>query len=111
MCDDLLSAAFEIDHIVALENGGADDAETNGQALCPNCHALKSQTERIERIKMAREKLKTQNLSVVPVKNTPKRSEDVILDDENPFACFAYLKPTVQISKRKKAPPMQVGST
>lgn len=33
--------AVEIDHIVALVNGGADD-ETNMQCLCKECHRIKT---------------------------------------------------------------------
>jgi len=47
-CRELLSSAFEIDHTVALVDGGADSAE-NATALCPNCHALKTQREHIAR--------------------------------------------------------------
>lgn len=48
-CRELLSSAFEIDHIVALADGGPDDA-FNASALCPNCHALKTQREHIARV-------------------------------------------------------------
>lgn len=37
--------AVELDHIVPLHKGGADD-ETNVQGLCRPCHAAKSATER-----------------------------------------------------------------
>ena len=47
-CDDLLSEAFQIDHIVPLWKGGAD-SESNCSALCANCHALKTQIEATER--------------------------------------------------------------
>jgi len=47
-CDQLLPAAFEIDHSTPLWAGGADSL-ANLQALCPNCHATKTQTEAISR--------------------------------------------------------------
>lgn len=37
-----LRVATEVDHIVALINGGADDFETNGQPLCTTCHKEKT---------------------------------------------------------------------
>ena len=47
-CDDLLPAAFQIDHRVPLWQGGPDRLD-NLQALCPNCHAAKTQREAIAR--------------------------------------------------------------
>lgn len=47
-CDAVLPAAYEIDHIIPIADGGHDD-RSNMQALCPNCHAAKTQTERIRR--------------------------------------------------------------
>lgn len=41
ICKNMLPANFEIDHIVALCNGGTDDVN-NLQALCPNCHSTKT---------------------------------------------------------------------
>jgi len=98
-CNELLNAAFEIDHIVALENGGCDEIERNAQALCSNCHALKSQSERLLRIEKARLKLtelqKHQQTPPPPPKHRHRavavRPEDVILDTDNPFASFAYM--------------------
>ena len=40
-----LSAAREVDHIVPLQQGGAD-AISNLQPLCHDCHATKSAAER-----------------------------------------------------------------
>lgn len=37
-------AATERDHVTPLEEGGADD-ETNEQALCAECHEVKSRAE------------------------------------------------------------------
>lgn len=40
-CDQTLPANYEIDHIIALMNGGNNE-ESNLQALCRNCHGLKT---------------------------------------------------------------------
>ena len=98
ICSMLLNSAYEIDHVIALENGGVDDIVTNSMALCSNCHALKTQNERIERIKLARAKL-ADHTPIVKVVLPPKRAEDVILDEENPFARFCFLKPHRQLSR------------
>lgn len=44
----IVRAATEWDHIVPLEQGGADD-ESNLQGLCATCHAEKTAEERRER--------------------------------------------------------------
>jgi rubrerythrin len=51
ICEAILSAAYQIDHIIPLWNGGLDSME-NLQAICPSCHATKTQKESIERAKM-----------------------------------------------------------
>lgn len=48
VCSCELPAAYQIDHIVPLSDGGADSTH-NLHALCPNCHAAKTQREHIER--------------------------------------------------------------
>ena len=97
MCSQLLNAAFEIDHILALENGGEDDIDTNAQALCSNCHGEKTQRERVLRIKKARERLKELQENSPEPKKTVKRPEEVILDPENPFAKYAFLPDTLKL--------------
>lgn len=47
-CKQLLPATFEIDHIMALQNGGIDDLAENAQALCNVCHSKKTMSERIQ---------------------------------------------------------------
>lgn len=37
-----VTAATELDHILALENGGADDDPDNWQGLCSDCHKEKT---------------------------------------------------------------------
>lgn len=53
MCKSLLPASFQIDHVIPLADGGADDA-SNMHALCANCHADKTQCEAIRRGKSRR---------------------------------------------------------
>ena len=104
ICDNLLNAAFEIDHIIALENGGSDDIQTNAQALCANCHAIKSQKERMDRVEKAREKIETYKFenSKQPIIIQPKLTpEDVVLDAENPFSNFAFMKFRVQVKSKE----------
>lgn len=48
-CGELLSSVFELDHRVPLHKGGTDAAE-NLQPLCCQCHALKTQRERLKRM-------------------------------------------------------------
>jgi len=50
-CSCMLPPEFELDHIIPLFEGGPDDYETNSQALCPNCHACKTQLEGIRKRK------------------------------------------------------------
>jgi len=54
LCTELLPATFEVDHIIPLHMGGADDIDTNAMALCPNCHRAKSQKERIHLMEVQR---------------------------------------------------------
>ena len=53
-CEHLLDAAYEVDHIVALENGGSDDILENGQPLCRRCHGEKTLYDNIARLKRVR---------------------------------------------------------
>lgn len=50
-CGTLLTASFEVDHVLALHLGGPDDYQTNAEALCKDCHAVKTQREEIERLR------------------------------------------------------------
>lgn len=47
-CNILLSAYYEVDHQVALMNGGSNDS-SNLVALCRECHAKKTAWERSQR--------------------------------------------------------------
>ncbi len=44
--------AYDVDHIIPLWKGGKDD-DDNVQALCPACHRIKTDMERIERAMLA----------------------------------------------------------
>lgn len=50
-CDVLLPPTFEIDHIIELRDGGKDEYD-NLQALCPNCHSLKTRANTLKRNKV-----------------------------------------------------------
>lgn len=41
ICEKLLDAAYEVDHIIPLFRGGANSYQ-NLQALCRNCHGMKT---------------------------------------------------------------------
>ena len=47
-CNEILSSAFEVDHTIALVDGGEDSTD-NATAMCANCHAKKTQREHIKR--------------------------------------------------------------
>ena len=53
-CDILLSANFDVDHIVALHNGGSNEVE-NLQALCLNCHRDKTFEDSQRKLQQRRE--------------------------------------------------------
>lgn len=53
-CDEMLDSTYQIDHIVPLWKNGPDCYVTNAQALCPRCHAKKTQNEGIERVLLNR---------------------------------------------------------
>jgi len=44
--DDILVPAMEIDHIIAIKDGGQKLAYNNLQSLCRSCHSKKSVSER-----------------------------------------------------------------
>jgi 5-methylcytosine-specific restriction endonuclease McrA len=47
-CKNILDATYEVDHIIALEDGGSNDI-LNLQALCRNCHGKKTMEDNIKR--------------------------------------------------------------
>jgi nitrogen fixation-related uncharacterized protein len=52
-CKSLLDETYEVDHRLALFNGGTND-ESNLEALCPGCHRKKTVNERLESPKISR---------------------------------------------------------
>jgi len=65
----VMAQALEIDHIIPLELGGADD-DTNLQALCHTHHKLKTKQD-IKRIAKARRLRKKEN----PSDQTPRKRQ------------------------------------
>ena len=70
LCKELLPACFEVDHIVPLwayreqRIQGDPNREENLQALCPNCHSLKTYRENNQRlIKKQKQSLKPKKLA------------------------------------------------
>lgn len=59
-CRELLESTYQIDHTIPLWKGGLDCFETNATALCPKCHAVKTQREGIERAHLHRLKREKQ---------------------------------------------------
>ena len=54
-CKSILGSAFQVDHTTPLWKGGEDDI-SNATAMCPSCHAQKTQREEIEQADAARER-------------------------------------------------------
>lgn len=48
-CHEILSATYEVDHVIPLHLGGMDDIG-NCHALCKECHGTKTQREEIDRL-------------------------------------------------------------
>ena len=48
VCNTMLTSTYQVDHTKALCDGGANIL-SNATAMCPNCHAVKTQNEHIER--------------------------------------------------------------
>ena len=47
-CNEMLSATYEVDHIIELQDGGTNDVN-NLTAMCRNCHGEKTLQERLVR--------------------------------------------------------------
>jgi 5-methylcytosine-specific restriction endonuclease McrA len=99
-CRCLLSAAFEIDHCVPLHKGG-EHCIANMAALCGNCHNVKSQQERIERLQWTRNIPSTKpeplsaHESLLAVQDIYRAQEEIGQKVDgaigiNPFAKWAY---------------------
>jgi len=46
MCNNMLDASYEVDHIVPLYKGGNNELY-NLQALCRNCHGMKTMNDKL----------------------------------------------------------------
>jgi hypothetical protein len=75
-CGRLLEATYQVDHTVALMNGG-EDSTSNMTAMCVSCHCRKTQNEHIER---------AQNLRQISRDGDPLR-EDVVVKDGRMIRC------------------------
>jgi 5-methylcytosine-specific restriction endonuclease McrA len=96
-CAATLPATYEIDHVLALHDGGQDCIETNAEALCNTCHAAKTLRERIEWEKRRAEAIINAKQENAPL--TPLRGNEALLDPEpgpdfleNRFLRFAYTR-------------------
>ena len=93
-CNCTLPAAYELDHVIALSNGGEDCHETNAEALCPSCHAAKTQRESIQRTKRRR---KERECAVLDARHKAGDMKRSVADAEherflgNAFLRFAYI--------------------
>ena len=56
LCNYLLDECFEIDHIICIKDGGSNE-ECNLQALCPNCHRKKTNSDIFKPKKETKEKV------------------------------------------------------
>ena len=93
-CACMLPSSFELDHRVALWDGGADDAETNADALCPTCHAQKTQREAVERARRKRE-ARTQAIQEAKAQTATCEGADDFLN--NVYLKYAYERPARQL--------------
>lgn len=64
-CGGKIRGAWEIDHIVALINGG-ENRESNLQPLCVECHAVKTSGDLAEKSKTYRIRAKHLGLLIKP---------------------------------------------
>lgn len=89
-CRKTLPARFHIDHIKEFSNGGSDK-ESNLQALCPNCHAEKTENDRHRQ-----KQLKIED------KETPESSDL--------YGNFMFGEPPKKGRKKKSENPFDLGS-
>ncbi len=77
-CDILLPPNFEVDHVVALEDGGQDVAE-NLQCLCNPCHKNKTRLNRLRKLAMFKDEAEAMHREFQkPVIQPP---DDVMADE------------------------------
>lgn len=89
-CACMLPPAYELDHRIPLWDGGPDCFETNADALCPTCHAGKTQRESVERARRRRE---ARSLAIQEAKADTATREGA--DDflANKYLKYAYERP------------------
>lgn len=107
-CRELLDAAFEVDHVLALADGGSDDLDSNAEALCRRCHGAKTLRESAARLAraprpvvLAARRAPSRPLHRLPPAHcalpatpppaTPPPPAIPPPPDANPFAHFAYV--------------------
>ena len=116
-CRRPLPARYHIDHIKEFSGGGSDRA-SNLQALCPNCHAQKTEDDRMrKRQKKIRESERRERdplggLFGAPRGRKPKSPFDISLGPKprrgrkpkSPFDIDIGLGPKKRRRKKKKGP-------
>jgi hypothetical protein len=99
ICLELLPPSFQVDHIIphSISN---DDSEENLQALCPNCHSLKTQREnlRIYQYKKLREECPTDYILCWFCIETYQNTKE----QEHKMICSRQLKNIEQSLKKQK---------
>ena len=100
-CTIAIDATAELDHTVALSNGGTNDA-SNAQLLCVTCHKNKSQWEEKERIAKCRKKLeaRTRRQSLPRQSDTLGKALENVLSDDDKFDFSLYVCPLSFIRHR-----------
>lgn len=73
--EQLLRRATHYDHIIPWEKEGKTNVK-NGQALCANCHSIKSHEARLD-------KINNKGTRPTPKSNNPKESEELIKDSSD----------------------------
>jgi len=73
--EQLLRRATHYDHIIPWEKGGKTNV-INGQALCANCHSIKSHESRLD-------KINNRGTKPTPKSNNPNEPEELIKDSSD----------------------------
>lgn len=100
-CGVAIDATAELDHVIALSDGGTNDA-SNAQLLCVSCHKNKSQREEQERIARCRQAIQARAR-----KNLQPRQSDTLgkalenlLSEEHVFDFSFYVCPIIFTRRR-----------
>ena len=86
-CNCMLPASYQLDHVVPLWKGGLDEWDSNAQALCPTCHANKTQKEEVER----RGTCKQRQTHAVFKARRMLHLDKIVSAHENPFIAYTYI--------------------